>query len=61
MVARNAVVVTERRPEAPTRRIVYEPYEATQYWRYEELWREAKRGWHTVGCEEIVAHVEVSR
>jgi len=58
---REEIVVTERRPEAATRRIVYEPAPAGNYWRYEELWREAKAGWHTVGCEELVARVEVSR
>jgi len=58
---REEILITERRPEAPTRRIVYEPVEAGHYCRYEELWREAKAGWHTVGCEELVARVEVSR
>jgi len=58
---RETIVVTERRPEAATRRIVYEPVAAGNYTRYEELWREAKAGWHTVGCEELVARVEVSR
>ena len=61
MVARNAVVVTERRPEAPTRRIVYEPVAAGNYLRREQLWRESIEGWHDVGCEEVVARVEVSR
>jgi hypothetical protein len=58
---RETIVVTERRVEAPTRRIVYEPVAAGNYCRYEELWREAKSGWHDVGCEEVVARVEVSR
>lgn len=58
---REEILITERRPEAPTRRIVYEPVAAGNYLRYEELWREAKSGWHTVGCEELVARVEVSR
>jgi hypothetical protein len=58
---REEILITERRPEAATRRIVYEPVAAGNYLRYEELWREAKAGWHHVGCEKLVARVEVSR
>ena len=41
-----AIVVTERRAEAPARRIVYEPRAAGGYERREQLWRAAKEGWH---------------
>jgi hypothetical protein len=61
MVARNAVVVTERREDAPTRRILYEPIETRHYLRREQVWRESIEGWHDVGCEEVVVDVEVSR
>lgn len=61
MPAREAVIVTERREDAPTRRIVYEPRECGGYVRYEELYRLAKEGWHTVGSEYVLADVVVSR
>jgi hypothetical protein len=61
MVAREAVIVTERRPDAPTRRIVYEPVNETEYLRREQLWRESIADWHDVGSEEVVVRVEVSR
>jgi len=61
MVAREAVIVTERRENAPTRRIVYEPIEADNYLRREQLWRESIADWHDVGCEEVVADVVIAR
>jgi hypothetical protein len=61
MVAREAVIVTERREDAPTRRIVYEPIKADNYLRREQLWRESIAGWHDVGCEEVVADVVIAR
>jgi hypothetical protein len=54
----NAVVVTERRPEAPTRRVVYAPRDPGGYERREQLWRAAKAGWHTTGTA-IVADVVI--
>lgn len=60
MVAREAVIVTERRPDAPTRRILYDPIETRQYLRREQLYRQAKCGWHDVGCEEVIADVVIA-
>jgi hypothetical protein len=61
MVAREAVIVTERREGAPTRRLLYEPIREYHYLRREQVWRESIEGWHDVGCEEVVVDVEVSR
>ena len=55
-----AIVVTERRHEAPTRRVVYEPRAAGGYTRRVELWRLALDGWHTRGTE-VVADVVIDR
>ena len=52
-----AVVVTERRHDAPTRRIVYTPRDPGGYERREQLWRAAKEGWHTTGTEIVAAVV----
>ena len=56
----NAVVVTERRHDAPTRRVVYERRDAVGYERREQLYRLAIAGWHTTGTE-IVADVVIDR
>jgi len=61
MVAREAVIVTERREGRPTRRILYEPIREYHYLRREQLYRHAKNGWHDVGCEEVVADVVIAR
>jgi len=53
-----AVVVTERRHDAPTRRIVYEPRDPGGYDRRAQLYRLAIEGWHTTGTE-IVADVVI--
>jgi len=56
-----AIVVTERRPEAPTRRVVYERHDLPgHYERREQLWRTALGDWHTVGTE-LVADVTIER
>jgi hypothetical protein len=55
-----AVVVTERRRERPTRRVVYAPRDPGGFERREQLWRAAKNGWHTTGSE-VVADVVIDR
>ena len=60
MTGPDAIVVTERRDAAPTRRVVYEPRAAGGYERREQVWRLATEGWHTTGTE-IVAAVVIDR
>jgi hypothetical protein len=52
------VVVTERRHDAPTRRIVYTPRDPGGYERRAQLYRLSIEGWHTTGTE-IVADVVI--
>jgi len=49
----DAIVIRERVPEGPTRRLVYEPRDAGGYLRREQLWRESIAGLHTTGTEII--------
>jgi hypothetical protein len=55
-----AIVVTERRTEAPSRRVVYVPRDAGGYERRAQLWRLSIEGWHTRGTE-IVADVTIQQ
>lgn len=60
MTGPDALIVTERRREAPTRRLVYQPRDPGGYERREQLWRLATEGWHTAGTA-IVADVVIDR
>jgi len=51
----DAIVIRERRVEAPTRRYVYHALDRGGYERSTELWRAAADGWHTSGTEVIAA------
>jgi len=51
----DAIIVRERRCEAPTRRLVYHALETGGYERQTQLWREAVDGWHTAGTEVVTA------
>jgi len=53
MTAPDAIIVRERRPRGPTRRVVYHPLATGGYERKEQLWRAAKDGWHTAGTEVV--------
>lgn len=55
-----AIVVTDRRHDAPTRRVVYVPRDAGGYERRTQLWRLSIEGWHTTGTE-VVADVVIDR
>ena len=54
----DSVVVTERRTEAPSRRVVYTPRDPGGYERRAQLWRLSIEGWHTTGTE-LVADVVI--
>jgi hypothetical protein len=55
-----AIVVTERRHEVPTRRIVYAPRTPGGYERRAQVYRLSIEGWHTTGTE-VVAEVVIDR
>ena len=60
MAGPDALIVTERRADRPTRRVVYAPRNPGGYERREQLWRLAAEGWHTTGTA-IVADVVIQR
>jgi len=60
VTAPDAIIVRERRPRAPTRRLVYHALSTGGYERQTQLWREAIEGWHTAGTE-IVTTLTVTR
>jgi hypothetical protein len=51
----DAIVIRERRPRGPTRRLVYHALSTGGYERQTQLWREAADGWHTAGTEIVTA------
>jgi len=51
----DAIIIRERRCQAPTRRYVYHALETGGYERQTQLWRQAIEGWHTAGTEVIEA------
>jgi len=51
----DAIIVRERRCEAPTRRLVYHALETGGYERQTQLWRQSIEGWHTTGTEVVTA------
>jgi hypothetical protein len=51
----DAIVIRERRPRAPTRRLVYHALETSGYERQTQLWRQSIEGWHTAGTEIVTA------
>ena len=51
----DAIVIRERHPEGPTRRLVYHRLATGAYERKEQLWRQSIEGWHTAGTEVIEA------
>jgi hypothetical protein len=55
-----SIVVTERRTDAPTRRVVYEPRTPGGYERRAQVYRLSIEGWHTRGTE-VVAEVVIDR
>ena len=55
MTGPDAIVIRERRPEAPTRRLVYHRLTTGGYDRKTQLWRQAIDGWHTTGTEVVTA------
>jgi len=60
MVAPDAIIVRERRPRGPTRRLVYHALATGGYERQTQLWRASIEGWHTAGTE-IVTALTVTR
>jgi len=56
----DAIIVRERRPRGPTRRLVYHALETGGYERQTQLWRQSIEGWHTAGTE-IVTALTVTR
>jgi hypothetical protein len=55
MTAPDAIIIRERRHEAPTRRYVYHALETGGYERQTQLYRAAIADWHTAGTEVIDA------
>jgi len=53
MPAPHAIIVRERRCQAPTRRYVYHALETGAYERKTQLWRASIADWHTSGTEVI--------
>jgi len=51
----DAIIVRERRPQGPTRRLVYHALATGGYERQTQLWRKSIEGWHTAGTEVIEA------
>jgi hypothetical protein len=47
----DAIIVRERRPRGPTRRLVYHRLSTGAYERKTQLWRASIEGWHTAGTE----------
>jgi len=51
----DAIIVRERRPRGPTRRLVYHALATGGYERQTQLWRQSIEGWHTAGTEIVTA------
>ena len=51
----DAIVIRERRPRGPTRRLVYHALSTGGYERQTQLWRASIEGWHTAGTEIVTA------
>jgi len=56
----DAIIVRERRPCGPTRRLVYHALATGGYERQTQLWRQSIDGWHTAGTE-VVECVAIDR
>jgi len=55
MTGPEAIIIRERRCEAPTRRLVYHALATGGYERQTQLWRASIDGWHTAGTEIVTA------